>query len=76
MLLRCVNCVYYLTAPFFGHIQSLEVKISPYEVERVLRRLAIPGTVVVGPVLEGHEFRSAGKTAITLMLCTQRGSAA
>jgi hypothetical protein len=37
-------------------LQSLEVKVSLYEVQRVLKRLNVKNTIMVGPVLEGHEF--------------------
>jgi hypothetical protein len=32
------------------------VRVSAYEVQRVLRRLNVKNTIVVGPVLEGHDF--------------------
>lgn len=37
--------------------QSVEMSVSKYEVERVLRRLSRKNTIVVGPVLDGHEFK-------------------
>jgi len=58
------NTHYYLIVYAF---QSLEVSVSEYEVERVVHRIREKNTLVVGPVLDGHEF-IAGTAFFLLVL--------